>query len=223
MNGKINHRIFWYNKVGLNKEKLKFRDQDPDELAHYAKATTDVEYQFPRGWGELQWLAYRTDFDLKQHQEFSKKDMQYHDPHTGKRYVPHVIEPSFGLSRTVLATMLDAYEEEDYTGADGNTQTRVVARFHKNVAPIKFCIIPLVKKNEEMVKIAKDLYKKLAQDYMCEYDDSGNIGKCYRRQDEIGTPYCVTIDHQTLEDGTVTVRERDSMGQERMKIEDVKL
>lgn len=212
---------FWYNKVGLNKEKLKFRDQDPDELAHYAKATTDVEYQFPRGWGELQWLAYRTDFDLKQHQEFSKKDMQYHDPHTGKRYVPHVIEPSFGLSRTVLATMLDAYEEETYTDANGNESTRVVARFHKNVAPIKFCIIPLVKKNEEMVKIAKDLYKKLAQDYMCEYDDSGNIGKCYRRQDEIGTPYCVTIDHQTLDDGTVTVRERDSMGQERVKIEEV--
>lgn len=176
---------FWFEKIGLSTDTLRLRKHEEDELSHYSKATLDVEYQYPRGWGELQGLAYRTDFDLKQHQEYSGKDMSYHDPYTGKRYVPHVIEPSFGLSRTVLAVMLDAYDEEKYIDGNGQEQTRVVARFHKHVAPVKFCIIPLVKKNEDMVLIAKDLYTKLSQDYMCEYDDSGNIGKCYRRQDEI--------------------------------------
>ena len=211
-------RVIW-----LSPDNLRFRDHEKDELSHYSKATIDVEYQYPRWWGELQGLAYRTDFDLKQHQEFSKKDMQYSDPHTGKRYIPHVIEPSFGLSRTVLAVMLDAYAEEQYTDANGAEQTRVVTRFNKYIAPIKFCIIPLVKKNPDMVKLAQDLYVRLSQHYMCEYDDSGNIGKCYRRQDEIGTPYCITIDHQTLEDSTVTVRERDSMKQERISIDVVTL
>ncbi len=214
---------FWYNKMGFNAENLKFRDHESDELSHYSQATVDVEYNYPRGWGELQWLAYRTDFDLKQHQEFSGKDMQYHDPHTGKRYIPHVIEPSFGLSRTVLAAMIDAYEEETYTDGNGNESTRVVLRFHKNIAPIKFAILPLVKKDEKQVALARDIFHKLSQDYMCEYDDGWAIGKRYRRQDEIGTPYCITIDHQSLEDGTVTMRDRDSMGQERVKIENVKL
>jgi len=169
----------------------------------------------------LQGIAYRTDYDLKQHMEHSGKDMQYNDPYTGKRYVPHVIEPSRGLTRAILTAMIDAYDEEIYTDGNGNEASRVVARFHKNIAPIKFAIMPLVKKDEKMVAIARDIYKKLSKKYMCEFDDSGNIGKSYRRQDEIGTPYCITVDHQSIEDGTVTIRERDSMKQERVKPEDI--
>lgn len=214
---------FWKDVVWLKAENLKFREHEKDELAHYSAGTFDVEYQFPRGWGELQGLAYRTDFDLKQHMEFSGKDMQYTDPYSGKRYIPHVIEPSFGLSRTVLVTMLDAYDEEKYTNGKWEEETRTVARFHKNIAPIKFCIIPLLKKDPKMVGMAEDIYRKLSKDYMCEFDDSGNIGKCYRRQDEIGTPYCITVDHQSLEDNTVTIRDRDTMAQERVSMSDIKL
>ncbi len=214
---------FWKDVVWLKAENLKFREHEKDELAHYSAGTFDVEYQFPWGWGELQGLAYRTDFDLKQHMEFSGKDMQYTDPYSGKRYVPHVIEPSFGLSRTVLVTMLDAYDEEKYTNGKWEEETRTVARFHKTIAPIKFCVIPLLKKDPKMVGMAEDIYRKLSKDYMCEFDDSGNIGKCYRRQDEIGTPYCITVDHQSLEDNTVTIRDRDTMAQERISISDIKL
>lgn len=155
--------------------------------------------------------------------QFSGKDLQYNDPHTGKRYIPHVIEPSRGLTRAILTTMIDAYDEEKYTDGNGNEASRVVARFHKNVAPIKFAIIPLVKKDEKMVAMAKDIFKKLSKTYMCEFDDSGNIGKSYRRQDEIGTPYCITVDHQSLDtkDGTVTLRTRDDMKQIRIKPEDI--
>lgn len=155
--------------------------------------------------------------------EFSGKDMQYMDPYTGKRYIPHVIEPSFGLSRTVLATMMDAYDEETVTNSNGESETRVVARFHKDIAPIKFAVLPLIKKDEKQVALAEQIFRKLSKDYMVEYDDGGAIGKRYRRQDEIGTPYCITIDHQSIEDGTVTVRERDSMQQERIQRENVSL
>lgn len=211
----------WIEEIGIKKEKLKFREHDKEELAFYSKWTFDVEYEFPRGWGELQWIAYRTDYDLKQHIQHSGKDLQYSDPHTGKRYVPHVIEPSRGLTRAILTAMIDAYDEEKYTDGNGAEQTRVVARFHKNIAPIKFAIIPLVKKDEKMVWIARDIYKKLSKSYMCEFDDSGNIGKSYRRQDEIGTPYCITVDHQSLQDGTVTLRTRDDMKQIRVKAENI--
>lgn len=211
----------WIDEIGIKKDKLKFREHDKEELAFYSKGTFDVEYEFPRGWGELQGIAYRTDYDLKQHIEHSGKDLQYSDPYTGKRYVPHVIEPSRGLTRAILTAMIDAYDEEKYTDGNGAEQTRVVARFHKNIAPVKFAIIPLVKKDEKMVGIAKDIYKRLSKNYMCEFDDSGNIGKSYRRQDEIGTPYCITVDHQSLQDGTVTLRERDTMEQTRVKIEDI--
>lgn len=211
------------NEIGIKEDKLKFRDHAKEELAFYSKWTCDVEYQFPWGWWELQGIAYRTDYDLIQHTKHSGKDLQYHDPYTGKRYVPHVIEPSRGLTRAILTAMIDAYDEEKYTDGNGAEQTRTVARFHKNVAPVKFAIIPLVKKDEKMVALAKDIFKKLSKDYMCEYDDSGNIGKSYRRQDEIWTPYCITIDHQSLEDGTVTVRERDSMKQERVQWEKISL
>lgn len=202
---------------------MRFRDHDKDELSFYSKGTCDVEYLFPRGWGELQGIAYRTDYDLMQHMKHSGKDLQYNDPYTGKRYVPHCVEPSWGLTRAILTALIDAYTEEKYTDGNGAEQTRIVARFHKNIAPVKFAIIPLLKKDAAMVEFAENLYKKLSKTYMCEFDDSGNIGKCYRRQDEIGTPYCITIDHQTMEDGTVTIRDRDSMEQKRIKTEDIVL
>ncbi len=211
----------WIDEIWISEKKLKFREHDKEELAFYSKGTFDVEYEFPWGRGELQGIAYRTDYDLSQHIKFSGKDLQYSDPLTGKRYVPHVIEPSRGLTRAILTAMIDAYDEEKYTDGNGVEQTRVVARFHKNIAPIKFAVIPLVKKDEKMVQMAHDIYKKLSKDHMCEFDDSGNIGKSYRRQDEIGTPYCITVDHQSLEDGTVTIRERDSMKQKRIKSEDI--
>lgn len=211
----------WIEEIGIKKEKLKFREHDKDELSFYSKGTRDVEYQFPRGRWELQGIAYRTDYDLKQHMQFSGKDMQYNDPYTGKRYVPHVIEPSRGLTRAILTAMIDAYDEETYKDGNGNDASRVVARFHKNVAPIKFAIIPLVKKDEKMVQMAHDIYKKLSKTYMCEFDDSGNIGKSYRRQDEIGTPYCITVDHQSIEDGTITLRTRDDMKQIRIKPDEI--
>lgn len=213
----------WIEEIGIKTEKLKFREHGADEVAFYSKGTFDVEYEFPRGWGELQGIAYRTDYDLKQHIQHSGKDLQYSDPYTGKRYVPHCIEPSRGLTRAILTTMLDGYDEEKYIDGNGAEQTRVVVRFHKNVAPIKFAIMPLVKKDEKMVGMARDIYKRLAKQYMCEFDDSGNIGKSYRRQDEIGTPYCITVDHQSLEDGTVTLRDRDTMKQERIKADDITL
>ncbi len=215
---------WWLEEMWINKDKLRLRDHEKDELSFYSTGTSDIEYLFPRGWGELQ-AAYasRTDYDLKQHMQFSGKDLQYNDPYTGKRYVPYVIEPSFGLTRAILAVLIDAYTEEKYADGNGTEQTRIVARFHKNIAPVKFAIIPLLKKDEAMVKFAEDLYKKLSKTYMCEFDDSGNIGKCYRRQDEIGTPYCITVDHQTMEDGTVTIRDRDTMEQKRIKPEEITL
>lgn len=208
---------FWLDIIKLNPENIRFREQEKDELAHYAKKTFDVEYKFPRWRGELQGLAYRTDFDLTQHQKFSGKDMQYHDPKTGKRYIPHVIEPSFGLSRTVMTVMLDCYDEEQLD----NGEQRVVVRFPFDLAPIKFAIFPLMEKNEEMFEFSRNVFVKLSKQYFCEFDASGNIGKRYRRQDEIGTPYCVTIDQQTLQDQTVTLRYRDSMNQIRITIQDL--
>lgn len=211
----------WIQEIGIKPDRLKFREHEKDELSFYSKGTFDVEYEFPRWWGELQWIAYRTDYDLKQHIQHSGKDLQYSDPHTGKRYVPHVIEPSRGLTRAILTAMIDAYDEEKYTDGNWAEQTRVVVRFHKNIAPIKYAIIPLVKKDEKMLEMAKDIYKKLSKTYMCEFDDSGNIWKSYRRQDEIWTPYCITVDHQSLEDWTVTLRSRDDMKQVRVKSDDV--
>lgn len=214
---------WWIEEIWIKEELLRFRDHEPDELSFYSKWTCDVEYLFPRWWGELQGIAYRTDYDLKQHMEFSGKDMQYNDPYTGKRYIPHCVEPSWWLTRSIMTVLIDAYDEEKYTDWNWNEQTRVVARFHKNIAPVKFAIIPLVKKDPKIVEFAENLYKKLSKEYMCEYDDSWNIGKCYRRQDEIWTPYCITIDHQTIEDWTVTIRDRDSMEQTRINPDSISL
>ena len=206
---------YWTKIIGINPENLRFKDHD--KLAHYAAAAVDVEYAYPRGFGEIQGIHNRTNFDLTQHQEHSSKDMQYTDPFTGERYIPRCIEASFGLGRQVMVTMLEFYDEEqleDWT-------SRVVIHFPKQLAPIKFAILPLIKKDTDQVQIAEDLFKKLSKICKCEYDDSGAIGKRYRRQDEIWTPYCITIDQQSKEDGTVTLRDRDTMEQIRVKIEDL--
>lgn len=209
---------FWKNIVQLKDDNLRFREHEQDELSHYSRGTFDVEYNYPWGWGELQGIANRGDFDLTQHQKTSGKDLQYKDPYTGERYLPYVIEPSFGLSRTVMAVMLDCYDEEEVKEGD----KRVVVRFPFAIAPVKYAIFPLMEKDEKMAGIAKDISKNLRkQGINVEYDGGGNIGKRYRRQDEIGTPYCITVDHQTLEDNTVTIRHRDSMEQERIAIDQI--
>lgn len=201
--------------IGINEEHLRFKDHE--KLAHYAAAATDIEYLYPRWFWEIQWIHNRTNFDLTQHQEVSGKDMQYADPYTGKRYIPWCIEASFGLGRQVMVTMLEFYDEEVLE----NGENRVVVRFPKQLAPIKFAVFPLVKKDTQQIEIAEKIFKKLSKEYKCEYDDWGAIGKRYRRQDEIGTPYCITVDHQSVEDGTVTIRERDSMEQKRIKADEI--
>ncbi len=208
---------FWKEIIKLKDENIRFREHESDELSHYSQWTFDVEYMYPRGWGELQGIANRWDWDLTRHQEFSQQDMQYKDPKTGARYIPWVIEPSFGLSRTVMAVMMDCYDEE--TLEDGTART--VARFPFVLAPVKVAVLPLIEKDEKMVETGEWIYKKLSKHFKCDLDLWGNIGKRYRRQDEIGTPYCITIDHQTLEDQTVTIRDRDSMKQDRIKIDEI--
>ena len=207
---------YWTEVIGINPENLRFKDHE--KLAHYAAAAVDVEYRYPRGFGEIQGIHNRTNFDLSQHQEFSGKDMQYSDPFTGERYIPRCVEASFGLGRQVMVAMLEFYDEETLE----NGESRVVVRFPKQLAPIKFAILPLIKKDEDQVALAEQIFRSLSKVCKCEYDDSGAIGKRYRRQDEIGTPYCITIDHQSKDDNTVTLRERDSMEQIRVKIEDLK-
>ena len=207
---------YWTNVIWINPEHLRFKDHE--KLAHYAKAATDVEYLYPRGFGEIQWIHNRTNFDLTQHQNESWKDMQYSDPYTWKRYIPRCIEASFGLGRQVMVTMLEFYDEEELEWWD----SRVVVRFPKQLAPVKFAILPLVKKDEKQVEIAKKIFKDLTKQFTCEYDDNWAIGKRYRRQDEIWTPFCITVDQQSCEDGeTVTIRDRDTMEQKRIKISEI--
>ena len=214
---------FWQDQIQLNAENLRFREHEKDELSFYSAGTFDVEYNYPRWWGELQGIANRTDYDLKQHQQTSGKDMQYTDPKSWARYIPYVIEPSFGLSRTVMAVMMDCYYEDITTKEDGTTDTRVVIKFPFALAPIKYAVLPLIEKNEDMVDLAKKLTQTLkTSGFPTECDMSWNIGKRYRRQDEIGTPFCICIDHQSIEDGTVTIRDRDTMEQVRIHWEDVK-
>ena len=202
--------------IGIKKENMRLRDHDPEELSHYSNATTDIEYLFPFGWGELWGIADRTDFDLKKHSEFSGEKMEYTDPESGEKYIPYCIEPSLGADRVALAFLVDAYDEEVVDPEKNDT--RVVMHFHPALAPIKAAVLPLSKKlSEEAVKV----YEKLASEFMCEYDESGSIGKRYRRQDEIGTPFCITYDFDSRDDDSVTVRHRDSMEQERVKIEDL--
>ena len=207
--------IDWLKNLGLKDEELRVRDHDAAELSFYSKATTDIEFLFPFGWGELWGIADRTDYDLTQHQNLSKEDMSYYDDEKKIRYIPYVVEPSLGADRVTLAFLCSAYDEEEI--ADGDMRT--VLRFHPAIAPVKIGILPLSKK---LAEPAEKIYLELCKYYNCEYDDRGNIGRRYRRQDEIGTPYCITYDFDSETDGCVTVRDRDTMKQERVKIADLK-
>ncbi len=202
----------WVLEYGVKKESIRLRDHDQSELSHYSSATTDIEFRFPFGWGELWGIAHRGDFDLTQHQTFSKKDLQYTVPGTNEKYLPHVIEPALGVDRLTLCILIDAYEEEELEGGD----TRVVLKLHKKLAPVQVAFLPLSKKLSEKTH---EVFRMVSGDLVCDYDESQSIGKRYRRQDEVGTPYCVTVDFDTLEDSAVTVRDRDSMTQERIAID----
>lgn len=206
----------WAIDMGIDEKKLRWREHEDFERSHYSSKTMDIEYQFEFGWKEMWGLAYRTDFDLRNHMKYSGRDLNYIDPLTQEKFIPHVIEPTFGLSRLVLVVLDNAYQEEKV-----NDKIRTYLKLNPRLAPIKAAIFPL-QKDEKISKVAKDVYHLLKKDMVCEYDDSGNIGKMYRRQDEIGTPFCVTIDYQTLEDKSATVRDRDTMKQERIKIENIK-
>ncbi|MFA5829742.1 MAG: glycine--tRNA ligase [Candidatus Gracilibacteria bacterium] len=215
----LNEMHRWVEHIGLKKENTRVREHSQDELSHYSKRTVDIEYNTPFGWKELYGLAYRTNFDLKNHTEKSGVDMSYLDPYTQERYIPHVIEPTFGLSRTFLMTLLNAYHEEKVEG-DEEGDTRVVLKFKPSLAPYKVAVLPLMNKLNEQ---AREVWEMLKTDFMADFDTSGSIGKRYRRQDEIGTPYCVTVDFDTVEkDQSVTIRDRDTMKQDRIKITDLK-
>ena len=201
-------------QLGLRPDHLRFRDHAKEELAFYSKATSDIEYLFAFGWGELWGVADRTDYDLKRHMDYSKKSLEYLDPETNEKYVPYCIEPSVGVDRLFLALFTDSYEEEVLNEKD----TRIVMHLHPAIAPIKACVLPLTKKLRDQ---AQEVYAHLAPYFNIEYDEAGNIGKRYRRQDAIGTPYCLTVDFDTLDDQCVTVRDRDSMEQTRLPIADL--
>ena len=202
----------WLLSLGLREENLRLRDHEKEELSHYSNATTDFEFLFPFGWGELWGIADRTDFDLNAHMKESTKSLEYFDQETGEKFVPYVIEPSLGADRVLLAFLCDAYDEE----TDEKGETRTVLRLHPALAPFKAAVLPLSKKLSEK---AQEVYRTLAKDYMIDYDDAGSIGKRYRREDEIGTPFCITYDFESENDGCVTVRDRDTMTQERIRID----
>ncbi len=216
--------IDWLKDLGLPEEDTRYRDHDPEELAFYSKATTDIEYLFPcetlgkSGWGELWGIADRTDYDLTQHQNTSGESMEYFDNEADKKYIPYVIEPSLGADRVTLAFLCAAYDEENI-GTEEKPDMRTVLHFHPQLAPVKIGVLPLSKKLNDG---ALEVFTELSKYYNCEFDDRGNIGKRYRRQDEIGTPFCVTYDFDSEEDKAVTIRDRDTMEQERVKIEDLK-
>ncbi len=211
-------RFEWYKGIINHKDRLRFRAHGPDELAHYAKQAFDIEYQTVLGWQEWEGIHWRQDWDLSRHSQFSGQDLSYTDPETKERYIPWIVETSGGVDRTFLNLLLDAYEEEpDPTGKE----SRTVLRLHPWLAPVKVAVLPLQKNKEELVTTAKDIHKKLRRLMVSQYDDIANIGRRYRRQDEIGTPFCVTVDFQTLDDKTVTVRERDHMTQVRLAIDEL--
>jgi glycyl-tRNA synthetase len=208
-------RMRWYVDLGIPAEDLRLRHHDADELSHYSAGTADVEYRFPWGFDELEGIANRTDYDLKQHAEHSGEALDFFDPATETRYVPHVIEPAAGATRTLMAFLLSAYDEEEVKG-----ETRVVLRLHHRLAPYKLAVLPLSRK-EELTGPAREVFALLAPEFMCDYDETQSIGRRYRRQDELGTPYAITFDFDSLEDHAVTVRERDSMEQERIPVDDL--
>ena len=213
------YKDYCYNfllSLGIKKENLRLRDHSAEELSFYSNATTDIEYKFPFGWGELWGIASRTNYDLSQHQEYSGVSQEYLDPYTNERYIPYVIEPSLGVERTFLMTICDAYKREMLE----NGEEREVLKIHPFLAPYKCCVLPLVKKYHS--DKALEIYKTLSKYFMCTYDDTGSIGKRYRREDVIGTPYCITVDDETINNGIVTIRDRDTMGQVSVKLEDIK-
>ena len=204
----------WLLSLGMKEEKIRLRDHSPEELCFYSKGTTDIEFAFPFGWGELWGIADRTDYDLKQHAQYSGEDFTYLDQETGEKFVPYCVEPSLGCDRVTLAFLCNAYEEQEIAEGD----VRTVLHLHPALAPYKVAVLPLSKKLSEK---AEEVYAKLSKNFMCDYDEAGSIGKRYRREDEIGTPYCVTIDFDTLEDECVTIRDRDTMEQVRVKIDEL--
>src|SRR5215211_5591539 len=208
-------RMDWYVSLGIRRAHLRLRAHDPDELSHYSSATSDVEYLYPIGWQELEGIANRGDFDLSQHAKHSGDKLEYFDQQSGERYVPHVIEPAAGLGRSVLALLCDAYDEDEIGG-----EARTVLKLHPALAPVKVAVLPLLRKDGQP-EVAREVRDALRGRMQTEYDEGGSIGRRYRRQDEIGTPYCVTIDHQSLEDRTVTVRDRDSLVQDRVAIDEL--
>ncbi len=217
----IDERFRWYTELGIRTDNLRIREHDADELSHYAKRTVDIEYRFPfTDWGELEGIANRTDFDLKQHEKFSGQDLTYFDQEKNERYHPFVIEPSAGVDRSILAFLIDAYREEDAPTAKGGTEKRTYLALHRDLAPIKVAVLPL-SRNEQLSPTARGVFDLVKTHWMCGFDDAGSIGRRYRRQDEVGTPFCVTVDFDSLEDRQVTVRERDSMRQERLPIENL--
>ncbi|HLW96755.1 MAG TPA: glycine--tRNA ligase [Solirubrobacteraceae bacterium] len=205
----------WYLALGIRDDHLRLRPHDADELSHYSSQTSDIEYLFPIGWSELEGIANRGDFDLRQHAEFSGETLEWFDQQSGERYVPHVIEPAAGADRATLAFLVDAYDEEEVEG-----ETRTVLRLHPRIAPVTVAVLPLMRKDGHP-ELAREIHHLLRGDLQSEYDDGGSIGRRYRRQDEIGTPWCVTVDHQSVEDRTVTLRERDSLAQERVAVDDL--
>ena len=214
----IQERFAWYTRLGIREENLRLRPHDPEELAHYAKATSDVEYRFPWGWGELEGIANRTDFDLSQHETVSGKSLKYFDQELNEHYWPYVIEPAAGADRAALTFMFDAYDEELAPTGDGKEEMRVVLRFHPDIAPLQVAVLPL-SRNPKLAPTARDVHAEMLRSFRCQYDDAQSIGRRYRRQDEIGTPLCVTIDFQTVEeDNAVTIRNRDTMAQTRVPI-----
>jgi glycyl-tRNA synthetase len=209
----IEERLNWYLRLGIRESHLRVRPHEPDELSHYSSATSDIEYLFPIGWSELEGIAHRGDYDLRAHSEASGTKLEWVDSESGERYTPHVVEPAAGVNRSMLAFMVDAYDEEVVAERE-----RTVLRLHPQIAPVKAAVLPLIPRNEDISGKARALYEELRRAVVAEYDDSGQIGRRYRRQDEIGTPYAFTIDEQTLEDDTVTIRDRDSLAQERVSI-----
>lgn len=210
--------VQFLKSLGMKEENMKLRDHGEDELSHYSNATTDIEYLFPFGWGELWGIADRTDFDLKQHMDHSGQKMEYLDPETNERYIPYCIEPSLGVDRIALAFLVEAYDEEILTDDNGKEDKRVVMRFHPALAPYKVAVLPLAKK---LAHLAEPIVEELSKHFMVDYDASGSIGKRYRREDEIGTPFCICVDFDTEVDNTVTIRDRDTMEQIRLPISEV--
>jgi glycyl-tRNA synthetase len=211
----LDERMRWYTDLGIRPDHLRLRAHGPEELSHYSTATSDIEYLFPMGWSELEGIANRGDFDLRQHAEFSGEKLEYVDTASGERYVPHVVEPAAGADRAMLAFMVDAYDEEEIEG-----RQRTLLRLHPRLAPVKVAVLPLVNR-DGMPELAREVYEDLRERMPAEFDAGGSIGKRYRRQDEIGTPWGVTIDGQTLEDRTVTLRDRDSLEQSRIPIDEL--